>query len=90
MKQGSQAAATHTGAMIGSDDAFDAALERAGVVRAMTFGQLFAAASILSSGKRVRGNRLAIVTNGGGPGVLATDRAEDLGVQIATLDAKTF
>ena len=87
---GSQAAATHTGAMIGSDDAFDAALERAGVVRAMTFGQLFAAASILSSGKRVRGNRLAIVTNGGGPGVLATDRAEDLGVQIATLDAKTL
>ena len=87
---GSQAAATHTGAMIGSDDAFDAALERAGVVRAMTFGQLFAAASILSSGKRVRGNRLAIVTNGGGPGVLATDRAEDLGVNIATLDSRTL
>lgn len=87
---GSRAAATHTGAMIGSDDAFDAALERAGVVRAMTFGQLFAAASILSSGKRVRGNRLAIVTNGGGPGVLATDRAEDLGVEIAVLDSGTI
>ena len=87
---GSHAASTHTGAMIGSDGVFDAALERAGVVRAMTFGQLFAAASILSSGKRVRGNRLAIVTNGGGPGVLAADRAEDLCVQIATLDASTI
>lgn len=87
---GSRAAATHTGAMIGSDDAFDGALERAGVVRAMTFGQLFAAASILSTGKRVRGNRLAIVTNGGGPGVLATDRAEDLGVEIATLGVETI
>lgn len=89
-KTGSLAAATHTGAMIGSDDAFDAALERAGVVRAMTFGQLFAAAAILSTGKRVRNNRLAIVTNGGGPGVLATDRAEDLGVEIATLNAETI
>ncbi|MCG8425828.1 MAG: CoA-binding protein, partial [Chromatiales bacterium] len=66
--KGSLAASTHTGAMIGSDDVFDAALERAGVVRAMTFGQLFAAAEILSSGKKVKGNRLAIITNGGGPG----------------------
>jgi acetyltransferase len=87
---GSRAATTHTGAMIGSDNAFDAALERAGVVRAMTFGQLFAAAAILSSGKRVSGNRLAIVTNGGGPGVLATDRAEDMGVVLATLGAETL
>ena len=86
---GSQAASTHTGAMIGSDEVFDAALERAGVVRAMTFGQMFAAAEILSTSKRVNGNRLAIVTNGGGPGVLATDRAEDLGVEIARLTEKT-
>lgn len=89
-KGGSLAAATHTGAMIGSDDAFDAALERAGVVRAMSFGQLFAAAAILSSGKRVRGNRLAIVTNGGGPGVLATDRAGDLRVKVTTLTTETI
>ncbi len=88
--KGSLAASTHTGAMIGSDDVFDAALERAGVVRAMTFGQLFAAAEILSSGKKVKGNRLAIVTNGGGPGVLATDRAEDLGVSIAELSPDTI
>ena len=88
--KGSMAASTHTGAMIGSDDVFDAALERAGVVRAMTYGQLFAAAEILSSSKRVTGNRLAIVTNGGGPGVLATDRAEDLGVEIAQLSTDSI
>jgi len=87
--RGSKAASTHTGAIIGSDDVFDAALERAGVVRAMTFGQLFAAAEILSTNKRVNGNRLAIITNGGGPGVLATDRAEDLKVELAELDENT-
>lgn len=83
------ATSTHTGAMIGSDDVFDAALQRAGVVRAMTFGQLFAAAEILSSGKKVRGNRLAIITNGGGPGILATDRACDLGVEVTELADET-
>lgn len=88
--RGSQAARTHTGAMVGADDIFDAALERAGVVRATTFGHLFAAAEILSTGIRVSGNRLAIVTNGGGPGVLATDRAEDLGVEIAQLSTDTI
>ncbi len=89
-ERGSKAASTHTGAMVGADEVFDAALERAGVVRAMTFGQLFAAAEILSTSKRVSGNRLAIVTNGGGAGVLATDRAEDLGIAIAELEPKTI
>lgn len=89
-ESGSQAARTHTGALIGSDDAFDAALERAGVVRAMTFGQLFAAAEVLSGNRHVNGSRLAIVTNGGGAGVLATDRAEELGVEIARLQDSTL
>lgn len=88
--RGSKAASTHTGALVGSDEVFDAALERAGVVRAMTFGQLFAAAEMLSSNKRVGGNRLAIVTNGGGAGVLATDRAEELGVAVPELEASTL
>lgn len=86
---GSQAASTHTGALIGADDVFDAALERAGVVRAMTFGQLFAAAEILSDHDRAEGNRLAIVTNGGGAGVLAADRAGDLDVALADLSPAT-
>ena len=87
---GSKAAATHTGALIGDDDVFDAALQRAGVVRAQSISQLFAAAQLLSSAHRVGGNRLAIVTNGGGPGVMATDRATDLGVELAELSTKTM
>ena len=82
---GSKAATTHTGAMVGADDVFDAALQRAGVVRAMTIEQLFAAAQLLATRHRVNGNRLAIITNGGGLGVMAADRAIDLGVSIATL-----
>lgn len=77
-----KAATTHTGALLGSDAAFDAALERAGAVRVETFGQLFAAAEMLAAGRRAAGDRLGIVTNGGGAGVLATDRAEAMGVRL--------
>ncbi|MDZ7804197.1 bifunctional acetate--CoA ligase family protein/GNAT family N-acetyltransferase [Thiohalophilus sp.] len=87
--EGVRAAVTHSGAMVGADDVFDAALQRAGVVRAMTVSQLFAAAQVLASEYRINGNRLAIITNGGGPGVMATDRAMDLGVQLAELSAST-
>ncbi|SMH36935.1 bifunctional acetate--CoA ligase family protein/GNAT family N-acetyltransferase [Maritimibacter sp. HL-12] len=86
----SAAAATHTGALMGTDTVFDAALERTGAVRALSFGQLFAAAEILSSNKRASGNRLAIVTNGGGAGVLAADRAGDTRVDLAKLSPKTI
>lgn len=86
----SDAAHTHTGAMIGNDAVFDAALARAGAVRARTFGELFAAAEILSPGKRARGNRLGIITNGGGAGVLAADRAGDLDVELAAPSEKTL
>jgi acetyltransferase len=89
-EEGSRAAATHTGAMVGADDVFDAALQRAGVVRAMTIEQLFAAAQLLATQHRVSGNRLAIVTNGGGLGVMATDRAIDLGITMASLSADTL
>lgn len=88
--EGTRAALTHTGAMVGADDVFDAALQRAGVVRAMTIEQLFAAAQLLATPYRVDGNRLAIVTNGGGLGVLATDRAIDLGVAMASLSEDTL
>lgn len=88
--QSSNAAHTHTGALIGNDAVFDAALSRAGVVRAQTFGQLFAAAEILSPGKRANGNRLGIITNGGGAGVLAADRAGDLGVDLTQPGEETI
>ncbi|WP_300514098.1 bifunctional acetate--CoA ligase family protein/GNAT family N-acetyltransferase [Aliiroseovarius sp.] len=80
-----KAAVTHTGALIGSDEVFDAALERAGAVRAHTFGQLFAAAEILAATKKATGNRLTIISNGGGAGVLAADRAVDLGLTLPPL-----
>ena len=88
--QSSQAAHTHTGALIGSDAVFDAALERAGAVRVQTFGQLFAAAEILSASNRVAGNRLCIITNGGGAGVLAADRAGDLRVDLPQPSPQTI
>ena len=87
---GSKAAMSHTASLVGSDDAFDAAVRRAGVVRVQTITQLFSAAKALSCGFHPSGNRLAIVTNGGGPGVMATDRASDLGLVIATLSDTTI
>ena len=64
----SKAAMSHTASLVGSDDAFDAAVRRAGVVRVQTVTQLFSVAKALSCGFHPTGNRLAIVTNGGGPG----------------------
>lgn len=86
---GSKAVQSHTGALVGGDHVFDALVRRAGVVRVQTIEQLFASAQALATHINPRGNRLAIVTNGGGPGVMATDRAVDLGVRIAELDPKT-
>lgn len=87
--EGSRAAMSHTGALVGADDVFDAALERAGVVRADSIYNLFSAARILSSGYRAAGNRLAIVTNAGGPAVMATDRVVELGLAMAELGPDT-
>jgi len=87
---GSKAAMSHTASLVGSDDAFDAAVRRAGVVRVQTITQLFSAAKALSCGFHPSGDRLAIVTNGGGPGVLATDHVIDLGLEMATLSDSTM
>ena len=87
---GSKAARSHTAARVGSDDVFDAALRRAGVVRLYSMSQLFFAASALFSKFRPRGNRLAIITNGGGPGVMAADRCADLKIPLAVLSEATI
>jgi acetyltransferase len=87
--EGSRAAVSHTGSLVGADDVFDAALQRAGVVRVLTIAELFDAAHILSAGVRVKGNRLAVVTNAGGPGVMAADCAVEAGVSIPELDEAT-
>jgi len=68
-----KAASSHTGALTGSDDVFDAALRRCGVLRVETISDLFDMAAVLAKQPRPRGPRLTIVTNPGGPGVLATD-----------------
>jgi acetyltransferase len=86
---GSKAAASHTGVLSGSDAVFAAALKRSGTVRVKTYTQLFAAARILASGRSAQGNRLAIITNGGGPGVMAADAATESGVALAGLTAIT-
>ena len=69
----SKAAASHTGALTGSDEVFDAALRRCGVLRVQSISDLFSMAEVLSKQPRPRGRRLMILTNAGGPGVLATD-----------------
>jgi acetyltransferase len=89
-ESGTRAAVSHTGALVGADNVFDAAVQRAGAVRVLTVNQLFAAAQTLASGTRVEGPRLAIVTNGGGPGVMAADRASDLRVPLAELSPQTI
>ncbi len=86
---GSRAAISHTGAMVGSDDVFDAVVRRAGVVRVTSIMELFAAAQALSLHVHPRAARLAVITNGGGPGVMAADRAADLGLELAELSLAT-
>jgi acetyltransferase len=71
--EGAKAAASHTGALTASDDVYDAAFRRAGMLRVYTTTDMFDAVETLARARPVRGDRLAIVTNGGGPGVLATD-----------------
>ncbi|MBT3031906.1 MAG: bifunctional acetate--CoA ligase family protein/GNAT family N-acetyltransferase [Candidatus Thiodiazotropha sp. (ex Lucina pensylvanica)] len=87
---GAEASMSHTGALVGSDETFSAALSRSGVLRVETISQLFSAAKALSSRYRVYGDRLAIITNGGGPGVMAADRASDLNIELAELNDQTI
>jgi len=87
---GSRAAVSHTGAIVGADDVFDAAVRRAGVVRVQRIDQLIAAAQALASHVKPRGERLVVITNGGGPGVMAADRAADLGLVLAELSPATL
>ena len=84
---GNEAAHTHSGAIVGSDDVFDAALRRAGAVRVRSFVELFSAAKVLASRHRAVGRRLAIVTNGGGPGVLAADWINEINLQLGKLSS---
>lgn len=88
--EGAKAATSHTGALAGADDVYDAALARAGVLRVDTTLDLFDAAETLAHAERYAGERVVIVTNGGGPGVMATDALIAGGGRLASLSADTL
>lgn len=84
-----RAAMSHTGALAGSDAVYDAAFRRAGMLRVFDLAELFDAVETLASGLKVEGERLAILTNGGGVGVLATEALDDAGGTLAELAPET-
>jgi acetyltransferase len=88
--EGARAASSHTGALAGADVVYDAAFRRAGMLRVNEVEELFDAAATLSRMSPAGGDRLAIVTNGGGTGVLATDRLIEEGGKLAQLGAGTI
>jgi acetyltransferase len=87
---GAQAAASHTGAMAGEDDIYDAAFKRACIIRVRTIKELFNCAESLAKQPRPHGPRLGIVTNAGGPGVIAADTLADWGQEPANLSEETI
>jgi acetyltransferase len=89
-EEGARAARSHTGALAGSDAVADAAFRRAGLLRVLTIDDLFGALEALASKQRITGDRLAILTNGGGAGVLATDHLIDEGGHLAHLSHTTL
>jgi acetyltransferase len=88
--EGAKAAASHTEALAGSDDVYEAALRRAGVLRVYEIEELFSAVETLARARPLKGDRLAIMTNGGGPGVMATDALVQAGGRLASLSPDTL
>ena len=88
--EGARAAASHTGALASADAVYDAAFRRAGIVRVADIDELFAAAATVARISALSGDRLAIVTNGGGVGVLATDALVAAGGRLASLSDDTL
>jgi acetyltransferase len=86
---GARAAASHTGSLAGAENAVDSLFTQAGVIRAATIEELFVYATAFASQPVPRGKRVAIVTNSGGPGILATDACIQLGLDIPTLGDAT-
>ncbi len=89
-KAGAKAAASHTGAMAGEDEVYDAAFKRAGILRVKTFEELFDCAELLAKKSSPEKPGLAIITNAGGPGVMATDTLSDYGIEPVALSPETI
>ncbi len=87
---GKKAAASHTGALAGAEAAFDAAFEKAGVIRVNTTEELFQWAKALAWCPKPKGRKVAVITNSGGPGVTAADAIELNGLELATLSEATI
>jgi len=87
---GARAAASHTGAMAGEDVVYDAAFKRAGIVRVDTFEELFDCAELMAKQARPRSSDLVIITNGGGPGVMAADALARYGIEPASMSTETL
>ena len=88
--EGAKAAASHTGALAGADDVYEVALARAGILRVYAFAELFEAVETLARARIIDGERLAILTNGGGPGVMAADALVLGGGKLAKLAPETI
>ncbi len=90
MPEGARAATSHSGALAGADAVYEAAFRRAGMVRVYALDELFDAVEAFAAPRRLHGDRLAIVSNGGGPGVLATDSLTEGGGRLASLAPETI
>ena len=88
--ESAKAVASHTGSFSGEDDVYDAAFKRAGIVRVEEIADLFNAAEVLGTQPLPKGPRLAVITNAGGPGVMATDALIARGGKLAELSEKTM
>ncbi len=89
-ESGARAAASHTGMMAGADAVYEVALHRAGVLRVFDMEELFAAAETLALSRTLQGERVAVITNGGGPAVLAVDALTSMGGTLASLSDDTI
>ncbi|WP_322510500.1 acetate--CoA ligase alpha subunit [Chloroflexus sp.] len=87
---GTRAASSHTGSLAGSETAYEAAFAQSGILRARTMNELFDLALVFAYQPMIRGNRVAIVTNAGGPGIIATDAVERSGLVMAEFTPETI
>jgi acetate---CoA ligase (ADP-forming) len=86
---GARAVSSHTGSLAGAEQAYDAAFRQSGVLRATSVDQLYDLASAFSALRMPKGRNVVFITNAGGPGIMATDAAEKLGLKMATLSKET-
>jgi acetyl coenzyme A synthetase (ADP forming)-like protein len=89
-ESGARAVSSHTGSLAGSEKAYDAALRQSGIVRAHSMEDLFDYSFAFSKQPLIKGNRIAVVTNGGGAGIMASDEVERVGLKMASLSVETI